>query len=349
MADSDDESSVAAENWHHEFDDYNGEHSRAAEDIYKLIYKSWPKRRDWRGHSWHRYKRGAMEASIHCILKELPDQTTSQLDFLDGFADKLNAHRAYLRQQLSPRPRPRRRGRSAWGRVGPVTDPLRRVLGEYCFADARTDARATCRAWREAAPSSEASLLMALDPQSREPGGIVVRALDELEELSEQALSRVVSAAPYIASEYAKTTGDIRIAAAAFRVLRLCPFAPGVADAAVRLFSKFWGWTVNYELHDYSDISSYEFDPEDNVERCVAYSAGMILRENPTLVMQHFSELAVSLNTYENRNKSVGASVESIFLHTMPTARVKDAVLSSRIFFRRMWGKVMAKNVVVFF
>ena len=349
MADSDDESSVASEDWHHEFDDYNGEHSRAAEDIYKLIYKSWPKRRDWRGHSWHRYKRGAMEASVQCILKELPDQTTSQLDFLDGFADKLNAHRAYLRQQLSPRPRPRRRGRSAWGRVGPVTDPLRRVLGEYCFADARTDARATCRAWREAAPSSEASLLMALDPQCREPGGIVVRALDELEELSEQARARVVSAAPYIASEYAKTTGDIRIAAAAFRVLRLCPFAPGVADAAVRLFSKFWGWTVNYELHDYSDISSYEFDPEDNVERCVAYSAGMILRENPTLVMQHFSELAASLNTYENRNKSVGASVESIFLHTMPTARVKDAVLSSRIFFRRMWGKVMAKNVVVFF
>ena len=108
MADSDDESSVAAEDWHHEFDDYNGEHSRAAEDIYKLIYKSWPKRRDWRGHSWHRYKRGAMEASVQCILKELPDQTTSQLDFLDGFADKLNAHRAYLRQQLSPRPRPRR-------------------------------------------------------------------------------------------------------------------------------------------------------------------------------------------------------------------------------------------------
>ena len=53
MADSDDESSVASEDWHHEFDDYNGEHSRAAEDIYKLIYKSWPKRRDWRGHSWH--------------------------------------------------------------------------------------------------------------------------------------------------------------------------------------------------------------------------------------------------------------------------------------------------------
>ena len=120
MADSDDESSVAAEDWHHKFDDYNGEHSRAAEDIYKLIYKSWPKRQDWRGHSWHRYKRGAMEASVQCILKELPDQTTSQLDFLDGFADKLNAHRAYLRQQLSPRPR--LRGRSAWGRVGPVTD-----------------------------------------------------------------------------------------------------------------------------------------------------------------------------------------------------------------------------------
>ena len=73
------------------------------------------------------------------------------------------------------------------------------------------------------------------------------------------------------------------------------------------------------------------------------------MRENPTLVMQHFSELAASLNTYENRNKSVGASVESIFLHTLPKARVDDAVLSSRIFFRRMWGKVMAKNVVVFF
>ena len=50
------------------------------------------------------------------------------------------------------------------------------------------------------------------------------------------------------------------------------------------------------------------------------------MRENPTLVMQHFSELAASLNTYENRNKSVGASVESIFLHMMPTARVNDAM-----------------------
>ena len=55
----------------------------------------------------------------------------------------------------------------------------------------------------------------------------------------------------------------------------------------------------------------------------------MILRENPTLVMQHFSELAASLNTYENRNKSVGASVESIFLHTMPTARVNDATAAT--------------------
>ena len=187
MADSDDESSVASEDWHHEFDDYNGEHSQAAADIYKLIYKSWPKRWDWRGHSWHRYKRGAMEASIHCILKELPDQTTSQLDFLDGLADKINAHRAYLRQQLSPRPR--RRGSSAWGRVGPVTDPLRRILREYCFADARASARATCRAWRETAPSSYVSLLLAVAPLSGEPGGILVRALDELEDVSNKELS----------------------------------------------------------------------------------------------------------------------------------------------------------------
>ena len=205
MADSDDESSVAAEDWHHEFDDYNGEHSQAAEDIYKLIYKSWPQRRHWRGHSWDRSRPRVFPLSAKNMLRYLPNNTTSQLDFLDGLADKINAHRAYLRQQLSPRPR--RRGRSAWGRVGPVTDPLRRVLGEYCFADARAAARATCRAWREAAPSSEASLLMALDPQSREPGGIVVRALDELEDVSEQARSRVVSAAPYIASEYAKTIG----------------------------------------------------------------------------------------------------------------------------------------------
>ena len=47
MADSDDESSVGSEDWHYEFDDY---HSQAAADIYKMIYKSWPKR----GHSWNR-------------------------------------------------------------------------------------------------------------------------------------------------------------------------------------------------------------------------------------------------------------------------------------------------------
>ena len=44
MADSDDESSVASEDWHHEFDDY---HSQAAADIYKicLLYTS-PSPRD---------------------------------------------------------------------------------------------------------------------------------------------------------------------------------------------------------------------------------------------------------------------------------------------------------------
>ena len=346
MTDSEDESSVGSEDWHYEFDDY---HSQAAADIYQMIYKSWPKRPllEPKRRDWSRDRPVLFDAAVSSMLRHLPDQTTSQLDFLDGLADKINAHRAYLRQQLSPRPR--RRGSSAWGRVGPVTDPLRRILREYCFADARASARATCRAWRETAPSSYVSLLLAVAPLSGEPGRILVRALDALEDVSKKQLSHLALVAQPIALQYAKTTGDIRIAAAAFRLLRLCPLAPGVADAAVRLFSKFWGWTINYELHDYSDISSYEFDPEDNVERCVAYSAGMILRENPTLVMQHFSELAASLNTYENRNRSVGASVESIFLHTLPKARVDDAVLSSRIFFRRMWGKVMAKNVVVFF
>ena len=35
------------------------------------------------------------------MLRDLPEQTTSQLDFLDGLADKINAHRAYLRQQVA--------------------------------------------------------------------------------------------------------------------------------------------------------------------------------------------------------------------------------------------------------
>ena len=100
MADSDDESSVASEDWHHEFDDY---HSQAAADIYKMIYKSWPKR----GHSWNRDRHVQFYAAVSSMLRHLPEQTTSQLDFLDGLADKINAHRAYLRQQLSPRPRRR--------------------------------------------------------------------------------------------------------------------------------------------------------------------------------------------------------------------------------------------------
>ena len=182
MADSDDESSVASEDWHYEFDDY---HSQAAADIYTMIYKSWPKR----GHSWNRDRHVQFYAAVSSMLRHLPDQTTSQLDFLDGFADKLNAHRAYLRQQLSTWPR--RRGRSAWGRVGPVTDPLRRILREYCFADARASARATCRAWRETAPSSYVSLLLAVAPLAGEPGGILVRALDELEDVSNKELSKL--------------------------------------------------------------------------------------------------------------------------------------------------------------
>ena len=321
MADSDDESSVASEDWHHEFDDY---HSQAAADIYTMIYKSWPKRPDWRGHSWKRHKKSLMEVSVQCILEELPGQTTSQLDFLDGLVDKINAHRAYLRQQLSPRPR--RRGSSAWGRVGPVTDPLRRILREYCFADARASARATCRAWRETAPSSYVSLLLAVAPLSGEPGGILVRALDELEDVSQKQLSHLVLVAQPIASQYAKTTGDIRIAAAAFRLLRLCPLAPGVADAAVRLVSEEWRWS------DPADNRLLDWDVlfgERDVQRCVAFSAGMILRETPTLVMQHFAELAVALENYEYRNKSVGASVESIFVHTMPTARVAAATAAT--------------------
>ena len=58
----------------------------------------------------------------------------------------------------------------------------------------------------------------------------------------------------------------------------------------------------------------------------------MILRENPTLVMEHFSELAEAsrVENYYDRNKSVGASVESIFLHTMPTWRcVNDATAAT--------------------
>ena len=325
MADSEDESSVGSEDWHYEFDDY---HSQAAADIYQMIYKSWPKRPllEPKRRDWSRDRPVLFDAAVSSMLRHLPDQTTSQLDFLDGLADKINAHRAYLRQQLSPRPR--RRGSSAWGRVGPVTDPLRRILREYCFADARASARATCRAWRETAPSSYVSLLLAVAPLSGEPGGILVRALDALEDVSKKQLSHLALVAQPIASQYAKTTGDIRIAAAAFRLLRLCPLAPGVADAAVRLFSEEWRWS------DPADNGLLDWDVlfgERDVQRCVAFSAGMILMENPTLVMQHFAELAEAsrIENYYDRNKSVGASLESIFMDTMPTARVKDATAAA--------------------
>ena len=325
MADSEDESSVGSEDWHYEFDDY---HSQAAADIYQMIYKSWPKRPllEPKRRDWSRDRPVLFDAAVSSMLRHLPDQTTSQLDFLDGLADKINAHRAYLRQQLSPRPR--RRGRSAWGRVGPVTDPLRRILREYCFADARASARATCRAWRETAPSSYVSLLLAVAPLSGEPGRILVRALDALEDVSKKQLSHLALVAQPIALQYAKTTGDIRIAAAAFRLLRLCPLAPGVADAAVRLFSEEWRWS------DPADNGLLDWDVlfgERDVQRCVAFSAGMILMENPTLVMQHFAELAEAsrIENYYDRNKSVGASLESIFMDTMPTARVAAATAAT--------------------
>ena len=61
MADSDDESSVASEDWHHEFDDY---HSQAAADIYKMIYKSWPKR----GHSWNRDRHVQFTPAVSSML-----------------------------------------------------------------------------------------------------------------------------------------------------------------------------------------------------------------------------------------------------------------------------------------
>jgi len=173
-------------------------------------------------------------------------------------------------------------------------------------------------------------LLLAVAPLSGEPGGILVRALDELEDVSMKQLSHLVLVAQPIASQYAKTTGDIRIAAAAFRLLRLCPLATGVAEAAVRIFSEEWRWSdpADNELLDWDVLFG-----ERDVQRCVAYSAGMILRENPTLVMEHFSELAEAsrVENYYDRNKSVGASVESIFLHTMPTARVNDATAATWI------------------
>ena len=137
--------------------------------------------------------------------------------------------------------------------MGPVTDPLGRVLREYCFADARADARATCRAWRETAPSSYVSLLLAVDPMSGEPGGILVRALDELEDVSNKARAKLALVAQPHCVAARKTTGDIRIAAAAFRLLRLCPLATGVAEAAVRIFSEEWRWQdpADNELPDW--------------------------------------------------------------------------------------------------
>ena len=241
-------------------------------------------------------------------------------------ADKINAHRAYLRQQLSPRPR--RRGRSAWGRVGPVTDPLRRVLREYCFADARAAARASCRAWRETAPSSYVSLLLAVHPLSGEPGGILVRALDELEDVSKKQLSHLALVAQPIASQYAKTTRRHSHRRGGVPPAAFVSVGARVAEAAVRIFSEEWHWTdpADNGLLDW-DVSFGERD----LQRCIAYSAGMILRENPTLVMQHFSELAEAsrVENYYDRNKSVGASVESIFMHTMPTARVAAATAAT--------------------
>ena len=74
MADSDDESSVASEDWHHEFDDY---HSQAAADIYKMIYKSWPKR----GHSWNRDRHVQFYAAVSSMLRHSagPDHESAGL------------------------------------------------------------------------------------------------------------------------------------------------------------------------------------------------------------------------------------------------------------------------------
>ena len=166
--------------------------------------------------------------------------------------------------------------------MGPVTDPLGRVLREYCFADARTAARRDLPRLARLPRRRIFRCSWRRHPLSGEPGGILVRALDALEDVSKKQLSHLALVAQPIASQYAKTTGDIRIAAAAFRLLRLCPLATGVADAAVRLFSEEWRWT------DPADNGLLDWDVEfgeRDVQRCVAFSAGMIMRENPTLVM----------------------------------------------------------------
>ena len=128
MTDSEDEAPTVPEDWHYEFDDY---HSRAAADIYQMIYKSWPKR-PLRS---RRRDGGDGPAFGACSDNAGPDHES--VDFLDGLGQNQRPPR--LPEATAP-PRPRRR-EFAGGRVGPVTDPLRRIPGVLLRGRARVRAR----------------------------------------------------------------------------------------------------------------------------------------------------------------------------------------------------------------
>ena len=96
------------------------------------------------------------------MLRYLPNNTTSQLDFLDGLADKINAHGLPEAAAVAAAKAPQEIAGAAWA---PVTDPLRRVWGSTA-SHALAMYAVSARAWRR--PPRRRALLLALDHQSRE-------------------------------------------------------------------------------------------------------------------------------------------------------------------------------------